>query len=69
MVFRNAFGVRDGGQRDEADAVGKKCAYLAGHLQSQARLADAANTDEGEQAHLLASEQIGNRGYVLLATD
>ncbi len=62
-------GVADGSQVHEEHSIGKAIAQLGCHLQAQARLACAARTCQGEQAHILAAQQTLDGAQFLLAPD
>ena len=48
-------------QRNEANAGGKLLSDFACHLQSKARLADAARTGEGHQPHIVPAQELAQR--------
>src|SRR6266568_700248 len=63
----NERGIADGGQVHEKDAIGEAVTQLSCHLQAQAGLARATRTCQGEQAHILAAQQLLNGCQLLLA--
>jgi hypothetical protein len=54
---RHLIRVRDRGQRDEDDAVGKVRADLSGDRQSEGRLPDAAGAGQREEANVGATQE------------
>jgi hypothetical protein len=50
--------VGDGAERDEGDAVRERRRRPAGYLDRQPRLADAAGTGQGQQADVLALQEV-----------
>ena len=63
----NQSGITHRGQVHEKDAIGEAVTQLSCHLQAQASLARATRTRQGEQAHLLAAQQLLNGCQFLLA--
>src|SRR5438094_7068634 len=63
----NQSGITNWGQVHEKDAIGEAITQLSCHLQAEASLAHATRTCQGEQAHILAAQQLLNGCQFLLA--
>jgi hypothetical protein len=71
--------LRDGGQhqarvaqrreRDERDSIREVTGHGSRHRQRHPRLADAACTGQGKEAHVDATQQLHRRGNFLLSSD
>ena len=66
---RNEAELRNGGQRDEGDAVRELRFGGRGDFKGQTRLANASGPDQGEQADVRAFQQGGERRDLALPPD
>src|SRR5437660_11401770 len=63
----NQSGITHWGQVHEKDAIGEAVTQLSCHLQAEASLARATRTCQGEQAHILAAQQLLNGCQFLIS--
>src|SRR5215208_2423860 len=61
------FGFGQGGERHEESAIGEVIQKVCGCLQGKSCLADPAWSGEGEQACLVATQEVVDLGHFLLA--
>jgi len=63
----NQSGITHWGQVHEKDAIGEAVTQLSCHLQAEASLARATRTCQGEQAYILAAQQLLNGCQFLIS--